>query len=69
MAMVMVIGNSPILPTSIFAPARTLTGNIASEIGAATGMHESTLFVTGLVLFVLIMAINSVGLLLNRRKK
>jgi len=68
MAMVMVIGNSPIFPTNLFAPARTLTGNIAVEIAAATGIHESVLFVTGLVLFVLVMLINSIGLLAYRRR-
>ena len=67
MAMVMVIGNSPIFPTNIFAPARTLTGNIAVEIAAATGIHESTLFATGLVLFILVLFINSIGLLVYRR--
>jgi phosphate transport system permease protein len=68
MAMVMVIGNSPIFPTNIFAPARTLTGNIAVEIAAATGIHESALFTTGLVLFILVVLINSVGLLAFRRR-
>jgi phosphate transport system permease protein len=68
MAMVMVIGNSPIFPTNIFAPARTLTGNIAVEIASATGIHESALFVTGLVLFILVMLINSIGLLAYRRR-
>ena len=68
MAMVMVIGNSPIFPTDIFAPARTLTGNIAVEIASATGMHESVLFVTGLVLFILVMLINSIGLIAYRRQ-
>ena len=68
MAMVMVIGNSPIFPTNIFGPARTLTGNIAVEIAAATGIHESALFTTGLVLFILVVLINSVGLLAYRRR-
>ncbi|MEA2085444.1 MAG: phosphate ABC transporter permease subunit PstC [Chloroflexota bacterium] len=68
MAMVMVIGNSPIFPTNLFAPARTLTGNIAVEIASATGTHESALFVTGLVLFILVMLINSIGLLAYRRR-
>jgi phosphate transport system permease protein len=67
MAMVMVIGNSPIFPTGLFSTARTLTGNIAVEIAAATGIHASTLFATGLVLFVLVMIINSIGLLAYRR--
>ncbi|MBN2186588.1 MAG: phosphate ABC transporter permease subunit PstC [Dehalococcoidia bacterium] len=68
MAMIMVIGNSPIFPANIFGPARTLTGNIAVEIAAATGIHEAALFATGLVLFILVMLINSVGLLAYRRR-
>jgi len=67
MAMIMVIGNSPIFPDSIFSPARTLTGNIAVEIPHATGTHASALFATGVVLFVMVMLINSVGLIFYRR--
>ncbi len=67
MAMVMVIGNAPIFPDSLLSPARTLTGNIAVEIAAAVGIHQSVLYVTGLVLFVLVMIINSVSLLAYRR--
>lgn len=69
MAMVMVIGNAPIFPTSLLSPARTLTGNIAVEIAAAVGIHQSVLFVTGLVLFVLVMMINSASLLVYRRRR
>ncbi len=65
-AMIMVIGNSVIMPKaltgnplSIFlSRARTLTGNIAVEISYATGVHESALFATGVVLFILIMLVN-----------
>lgn len=67
MAMIMVIGNSPIFPDSIFSPARTLTGNIAVEIGHATGTHSSALFATGAVLFVFVMVINSAALLVSKR--
>ncbi len=68
MAMIMVIGNSvampraldPANPLTIFlSQARTLTGNIAVEISYATGVHESGLFATGVVLFVLIILVNS----------
>ncbi|NSW50888.1 MAG: phosphate ABC transporter permease subunit PstC [Anaerolineae bacterium] len=68
MAMIMVIGNSvampraldPANPLTIFlSQARTLTGNVAVEISYATGVHESGLFATGVVLFVLIMLVNS----------
>ena len=66
-AMIMVIGNSVVLPTAItsnplsifLSRARTLTGNIAVEISYATGIHESALFATGVVLFILIMLVNS----------
>ena len=68
MAMVMVIGNAPIFPTGLLSPARTLTGNIAVEIASAVGIHQSVLFVTGLVLFVLVMIINSVSLVSYRRR-
>ncbi len=66
MAMIMVIGNSVVMPspmtdnpiTLFLRQARTLTGNIAVEISYATGVHESTLFATGVILFVLIMLVN-----------
>jgi phosphate transport system permease protein len=67
MAMIMVIGNSIIVPhflngnplTLFLSTARTLTGNIAVEINYATGVHGSALFATGVVLFVLIMLVNA----------
>ncbi|MEA3397337.1 MAG: phosphate ABC transporter permease subunit PstC [Chloroflexota bacterium] len=76
MAMIMVIGNSVIVPRSLngnpltlfLSQARTLTGNIAVEINYATGLHESALFATGAVLFVLIMIVNSTAHILIRGK-
>lgn len=66
-AMIMVIGNSVIMPKALtgnplsvfLSRARTLTGNIAVEISYATGVHESALFATGVVLFILIMVVNT----------
>jgi len=74
MAMIMVIGNSVIIPrplgdnplTIVLSQARTLTGNIAVEIAYATGLHESAIFATGVVLFVLIMLVNSAARMLMR---
>jgi phosphate transport system permease protein len=74
MAMIMVIGNSIRFPqplndnplTLFLSQARTLTGNIAVEIKYATGLHEDALFATGVVLFVLIMLVNSTARLLMR---
>ena len=77
MAMIMVIGNSIVLPqplnsnplTIFLSQARTLTGNIAVEISYATGLHEDALFATGIVLFVMIMIINSSANLLIRGRR
>ncbi len=60
MAVILVAGNSVIIPGSLMDPVRTLTANIAMEMGYATGIHQQALFATGMVLFILIMAINLV---------
>jgi phosphate transport system permease protein len=67
MAMIMVIGNSVMIPNSPLDSARTLTGNIAVEINYATGVHESALFATGVVLFFLIIILNSIAMLVLKR--
>jgi phosphate transport system permease protein len=67
MAMIMVIGNSILMPGSPLAPARTLTGNIAVEIMYASGIHESALFATGIVLFLLIIGLNSLAFVARRQ--
>jgi phosphate transport system permease protein len=67
MAMIMVIGNSIVFPTSPLDPARTLTGNIAVEISYATGIHESALFATGIVLFIFILLLNSIAIISLKR--
>ncbi len=50
MAVLMLAGNVAEMPTSLVSPGRTLTANIALEMGYATSAHRSTLFVSGLVL-------------------
>ena len=67
MAMIMVIGNSILMPGSPLDPARTLTGNIAVEIMYAAGTHESALFATAIVLFLLIMGLNSMAFIVRRK--
>lgn len=57
MAIVMVSGNVVQSPTGLFDPVRTLTANIALEMAYATGSHRASLFVSGLILTVLVMAI------------
>jgi phosphate transport system permease protein len=67
MAMIMVIGNSPIFPLSPLDPTRTLTGNIAVEINYASGLHANALFATAVILLAFIIIINSITLTLIRR--
>lgn len=67
MAVLMVAGNAPLFPKSIFTPVRTLTANIAAEIGYATGLHEHALFADGVVLFFFVILLNSVALWVRRR--
>lgn len=57
MAVMMVAGNSPILP-SFLEPARLLTVGISLEWAYSSGLHREALYGIGLVLFVFIMGIN-----------
>ncbi|WAM30878.1 phosphate ABC transporter permease subunit PstC [Caldicellulosiruptor naganoensis] len=67
MAVIMVAGNSPKIPKGIFDQVRTLTGNIAIEMGYASGKHAQALFATGIVLFVIIMILNTIANVIARR--
>jgi phosphate ABC transporter permease protein PstC len=68
MAVIMVAGNSVKIPHSALDSVRTLTANIALEMGFATGQHRQALFATGVVLFVMIMVLNIVaGLAIRKR--
>jgi phosphate transport system permease protein len=76
MAMIMVIGNSIAIPsplndnplTLFLSTARTLTGNIAVEINYAAGAHRSALFFTGVLLFLMILLVNSLARYLMRER-
>jgi len=68
MAVIMVAGNTLNLPHSILDPVRTLTSNIALELGYAAGRHREALFATGIVLFVIIMILNLSATLVTRRR-
>lgn len=67
MAIIMVAGNAPVVPGSIFSSARSLTGNIAIEMAYSSGEHTKALFATGIVLFILIMIVNSFALWISKR--
>ncbi|MEO0108195.1 MAG: ABC transporter permease subunit, partial [candidate division WOR-3 bacterium] len=68
MAVIMVAGNAIAIPRSLLEPVRTLTSNIALEMGYASGDHQAALFATGMVLFVITMILNSVALLAIKRE-
>lgn len=58
MAVIMVTGNMVAFPQGVAQPVRTLTGNVALEMGYASGDHLSALFATGFVLLLFILALN-----------
>jgi phosphate transport system permease protein len=69
MAVIMVAGNAAAIPDSITSPVRTLTSNIALEMGYASGEHREALFATGVILFVIIMILNTAANLTSMRRK
>lgn len=68
MAVIMVAGNAATIPRSPLDPVRTLTSNIALEMGYAAGEHREALFATGVILFIIIMVLNTIANLTSKRK-
>jgi phosphate transport system permease protein len=68
MAVIMVAGNALQIPTSVLDPVRTLTSNIALELGYAAGRHRQALFATGIILFIIIMILNLSATFITRRR-
>ena len=67
MAVMMVAGNQPVIPSSILGGVRTMTTNIVMEMSYATGLHREALIATAVVLFVFILIINVSLSLINRK--
>ena len=67
MAVILVAGNSPQLVHSPLQSVRTLTATIAMEMGYASGRHSEMLFAIGVVLFSIILILNSAILRFRRR--
>lgn len=60
MAVAMVIGNSPAITASLFAPGATLASVIANEYAESTSdLHIAALCLIGLLLFVITFIVNS----------
>lgn len=67
MAVMMVAGNQPVVPDSIFSGVRTLTTNIVMEMGYAQDLHREVLLATAVVLFLFILIINLTFSLIKRK--
>lgn len=66
MAVILIAGNSPVFPQSLFQSIRTLTGNIVLEMGDSSGLHMDALIACGSVLFIFVLILT---LMLNLLKK
>lgn len=69
MAVIMVAGNQPVIPSGILKGVRTLTTNIVMEMGYSADLHREALIATAVVLFVFILIINISFSLLKRRDR
>ncbi len=60
MAVLMVTGNSAVIPVSFLQPVRTIPATIAAELGEAPfgGLHFQALFFLGCILFLISLIIN-----------
>lgn len=67
MAVIMVAGNQPVIPESLFAGVRTMTANIVLEMGYAADLHRGALVATGVVLFVFILLITMLFNVIKKR--
>lgn len=59
MAVMMVAGNAPNMPDSIFQSVRFLTTAVSSEMAYSSGLQRQALFSIALVLYLFIMLINA----------
>lgn len=67
MAVLLITGNVPKVPGGILDSAATLTGTIAMEMSYAGPEHQSALFAIGIVLFVIIVILNSIAQALMKK--
>ena len=71
MVVMMVTGNAPVMPSSIFKPLRTLTATVAGEMGETVSGsdHYFALFAVGLILFIITFIINLIAEFFLRRER
>ena len=70
MAVLMVTGNAAVMPTSLFAPVRTIPATIAAELGEAPsgGTHYKALFLLGCILFIITLAMSIVAEMVAKKQ-
>ncbi|MDR2594754.1 MAG: phosphate ABC transporter permease subunit PstC [Fibromonadaceae bacterium] len=70
MAVLMVTGNAAVIPTSLFAPIRTIPAAIAAELGEAPvgGAHYQALFMLGCILFMITLVMSIASELISKRQ-
>jgi len=67
MLILMLSGNAPIIPESLFDPVRTMTATFALEAPYATGLHEQALYgITGMCLLLLFLVL-MIGKLIDEK--
>jgi phosphate transport system permease protein len=72
MTVMMVTGNAPVIAHSLFTPVRTITATIAAEMGevAKGSDHYHVLFLLGIVLFLISLAVNlTASTVITQQKK
>lgn len=69
MAVIMIAGNAVKIPTSPLDSTRTMTSNIALEMGYAMGDHRTALFATAVILFLFILLLNVLAMVIVKRRK
>ena len=70
MAVTFVIGNANRMPASLFAPGTSIASVLANEFGEAEGLHFSTLFALGFLLFVITFVVLAAAkAMINRAEK
>ena len=67
MAVILVAGNQARMPSGLTRGVRTMTTNIVMEMAYAAGEHRQSLIATASILFIFILAINTIFFLVRRR--
>jgi phosphate ABC transporter permease protein PstC len=60
-AVTLVVGNAPNMPSDVFSQGYTLAAVVANEFGEANHLHRAALIAAGLLLFVLTLVVNAIA--------